>query len=147
MLFLIPLLAMISSASACDLSCSLEQFHSICKLHVTDNSGRQLGSSSSSETAMDHDMDMSGGGSPTVQPEHENGTIHLHVNSCTHNPCNETSVSATNSALQHALATLQLVALEVPSVVSPNGLVIWASPDRQAPTLQPFDPLSVSLRL
>ena len=65
-LFLIPLLAMISSASACDLSCSLEQFHSICKLHVTDNSGRQLGSSSSSETAMDHDMDMPGGGSPTV---------------------------------------------------------------------------------
>lgn len=137
------LLAMTSWASACDLSCSLERSHSICKLS---------GASASSEpvTASDMDManmDMHDDGSLTAQPE--NGLIHLHANSCTHNPCNETSVSAiSKSATQHPVsALLQAIAFDVPSVVA----VSYHSPSfsaTQTPlTLQPFDPLTVSLRL
>ena len=82
----------------------------------------------------------------TAQPE--NGSVHLHANSCTHNPCNETSVSAlSKSVTRHPVHVLQLIALERPTVAAITWQVTGTAPDREPPNLQPFDPLSVNIRL
>lgn len=137
------LLAMTSWASACELSCSLERFHSACKLPGT-TSGEQVGAASS-DMAMDPSMNMADEGSVTVEPE--NGLIHLHADSCTHNPCNETSVAAVSKAAQHPVPALQLIACDRQPVATISWQVSWPSPERESLTIQPFDPLSVNLRL
>src|SRR5215472_6889582 len=86
-LLVMPLLAMTSWASACDLSCSLEPFHSICRL-ATAPSGQQI--SVSSDMAMDPNMAMPDETSLMPQMGAGNGPAHAHALSCTHNPCNET---------------------------------------------------------
>ena len=95
---------------------------------------------------MDPNMVMSDEGLTSIQAESENGSIHLHVNTCTHNPCNETSVSAISKAAQHPLPALQSVAIERP-VVAPITSHTDTTPERESPNSQPFDPLSVNLRL
>jgi hypothetical protein len=136
------LLAMTSWASACDLSCSLEQFHSACKLART-TSGKQV-------EAVSSDMDMANMNmadevSMIAQPE--NGLVHLHSNSCTHNPCNETSVSAISKSALHPVPALQSIAFERPTVAPITWQVTGIAPEREPPNPQPFDPLSVNLRI
>ena len=137
-LLALPLLAMTSWASACDLSCSLQRFHSTCKLD-----GAAMPSAepvtASSNMVMDPNMQMPGM-SPTEAP------VHLHA-TCTHNPCNETSISAISKSAQHSVPTLQAIALDTPFVASLSyqSLRLWAA--QGPPALPPFDPLSVSLRL
>jgi hypothetical protein len=141
----IPLLAMTSWASACDLSCSLERSHSDCKLDGAAVSRDQ--SQASADMAMDPSMDMSDAAS--LAASDSNGLVHLHANTCTHNPCNETSASAiSKSAAQHPLPTLlQATAFDAPFIVTLSHESPGASDKQKPPTLQPFDPLSVSLRL
>jgi hypothetical protein len=136
----ILLLAMTSWASACDLSCSLERVHSGCKLSGT--------SASSEPTASDMDManmDMHDDGSVTAQPE--NGLVHLHANSCTHSPCNETSVSAISKSAQHPVPALQLIAFERLSIAELSWQPSWPQHKVEPPSLQPFDPLAINLRI
>jgi hypothetical protein len=141
-LLVILLLAMTSWASACDLSCSLERVHSICKLPGTAASVE--GTVPSSDMA---NMDMPDESSVTSQPESD-GLVHQHINSCTHSPCNETSVSAiSKSAAQHSVPALQLIVFERPTVAAITRQVTGASPEKEPPDLQPFDPLSVNLRI
>jgi hypothetical protein len=140
--------AMTSWASACDLSCSLGQFHSVCELHGTAPSGEHVESSPSSGMAMNPNMDMPRESSMAALPQSETGLIHLHANSCTHNPCNETSASATSkSATEHPLPALQLTAFELPSIAAMSWRTARFMPERASPRLQPFDPLSASLRI
>jgi hypothetical protein len=145
----IILLVMLTSwASACDLSCSLGQFHSVCELRGTAPSAEHIESSPASDMAMNPNMDMPGESSLTSLPQSETGLIHLHANSCTHNPCNETSVSATSkSATEHPVPTLQLTAFELPSIAAMSWLTTQFMPGRASASLQPFDPLSVNLRI
>ena len=85
--------------------------------------------------------------SPIVQPKSENGSIHLHPDSCTHNSCNETSLSATShAATEHLGRALQAI-FEHPVVEPSSWQIAWLAPERQSPDLQPFDPLSVTLRI
>lgn len=138
------ILTMTSWASACDLSCSLEQSHSICKLQGTAPSNERVGASLS-EMAMDPNMVMPDEGQPSIQPESENGSTHLHANSCTHNPCNETS-SAISKSAQHPGPTLQLVAFERPSLAAIRWQITGTALEREPPNSRMFDPLFVNLR-
>lgn len=86
--------------------------------------------------------------SPTLQPKSENGSIHLRPDSCTHNSCNETSLSATSHPrTEHLGRALQAIAFEHPVVEPISWQIAWLAPERQSPDLQPFDPLSVTLRI
>ena len=140
----ILLLAMSSWASACDISCSLERSHSICKLQGTAPSD-QVGASLS-EMAMDPNMVMPDEG-PSIQAESETGSTHLHANSCTHNSCNETSVSAISKSAQHPVPALDFVTFERPRVAAITSHITDTAPEREPPNPQPFDPLSVNLRI
>lgn len=145
---IILIAALTSWASACDLSCSLGQFHSGCKLGGTAPSGEHVESSPSSDMAMNPDMDMPGESSLTSLPQSETGWIHLHANSCTHSPCDETSVSATSkSAIEHPVLAVQLTAFELPSIAAISRQTTRFIPERESPGLPPFDPLSISLRI
>jgi hypothetical protein len=136
-LLALPLLAMTSWASACDLSCSLQSFHSTCKL---DGAAMPSGDQATSpDMAMDPNMQM-----PDMPPTE--APVHLHA-TCTHNPCNETSISALSKSAQHSVAVLQAIALDAPSVATLSYQSPRLSAEQRPPALQPFDPLSVSLRL
>jgi hypothetical protein len=141
-LIAISILAMTSWASACDLSCSLERFHSVCTLPGT-HSGDQVAVESSDIDMANMDMEMP---EDSVNAQPENGLVHLHANSCTHNPCNETSVSAISKSAQHPVRALKLITFERPTVAAITWQVT-ATLERESPDLQPFDPLSVNLRL
>jgi hypothetical protein len=145
---MILMVAMTSWASACDLSCSLQQFHSLCKLGTT-AAGEQAGASPSSDMAMDANMDMSGESSLIAELGSENGPVHLHANSCTHNPCNETSVSATakSGTERPQVHALQLFAFQTPPGAAIRSEVTPAAPERASPKLRLFDPLSITLRI
>ncbi len=145
--FLMTLLvAMTSWASACDLSCSLQHFHSLCKLPGTASSVEPEAVPSSDMDMAN--MDMHDESSLTAQPKSDNGTLHLYANSCTHDPCNETSVSAlSKSATERPVHALQLIAFERPSVAAIGWQVTSSVPKRESATLQPLDPLSVNLRI
>lgn len=133
------LMAMSSWASACDLACSLPRFHSGC----------QPGGSAVSEAASD--MDMSNMAMPLHSPAPNAellGSVHLHANSCLNGPCKETSISAVSkSAAQHPVQERLFVSSERPTALISNVLVSWPTPKFEAPDLQPFDPLLVSLRI
>ena len=97
---------------------------------------------------MSPNMEMPGESSLSSLPESDAGLIHLHANSCTQNPCNETSVSATSKpAIEHPVPTLQLTAFELPSIAAMSWQTTRFMPERASPELQPFDPLSVNLRI
>jgi hypothetical protein len=137
-LLALPLLAMTSWASACDLSCSLQRFHSTCKLDGAVPSSEPV--TASLNMVMDPTMQMPGM-SPTEVP------VHLHA-TCTHNPCNETSISAISKSAQHSVPALQAIALDTTSVASlSSSQSLQLSAAQGPPALPPFDPLSVSLRL
>lgn len=129
--------AMTSWASACDLACSLPQFHSVCKLD---------GPAASEMPSMDMStMDMSQHSMPDAESL---GSVHLHANSCTQSPCNEASISAVSkSASQHPVHTLPIIAFEHPTSSVSEMQVSWNTPESEPPDLQPFDPLAVSLRI
>ena len=137
-LLALPLLAMTSWASACDLSCSLQRFHSNCKLDGADVRSAEPVTASSA-MVMDPTMQMPGM-SPSEDP------VHLHA-TCTHNPCNETSIWAISKSAQHSVPALQAIALDTPSVALLSSHSLRLSASLGPPTLPPFDPLSVSLRL
>jgi hypothetical protein len=138
----ILLAAMTSWASACDLACSLAPSHSACEVNGAAASAEHV--RSSSETAMDAGMVMSGE-MPLAAP---GAALRVRATSCTHSPCDQILISAlTKSAAQHPVTALALVALELP--VASAGIVRagWPVPKSEPPDLQPFDPLSVSLRI
>jgi hypothetical protein len=88
--------------------------------------------------AMPDDMRMSTAGS----------VLHFHANSCTHSSCNESSTSAiAKSAAQHPIHALILIAFARPIAAAGMLRVGWTTPNSGPPDLQPFDPLSVSLRI
>lgn len=145
-LLVILLLAMTSWASACDLSCSLAQFHSKCNLPGTTASVEPEAVPSSDMAK----MDMHNETSLNAQPGSHNGPVHLRVNSCTRSPCNETSVSAISAIsklAQHSVPALQLIAFDRPPAPVITRQLSWPLSEREPPNSQPFDPLSVSLRL
>ena len=131
------LVAMTSWASACDLACSLPQFHSVCRLDLA----------TSEMPAMD--MSNMGMSEHSQMPDAESaGSVHLHANLCPHSPCNEISISAiSKSATQHPVHALPLIAFERPTASVSVVQVSWITPKSEPPDLQPFDPLAVSLRI
>jgi hypothetical protein len=97
---------------------------------------------------MDPNMAMADETSLMPQMGAGNGPAHLHAVSCTHNPCNETSVSAVSkSAAEHPVYALHSIPLERPSVAAINSRATWSVLERESPHFQPFDPLSVNLRI
>jgi hypothetical protein len=145
------LVAMTSWASACDLSCSLERSHSVCRLDgaATASTGqvapRALAGRAQQEMAMDPTMVMSDEISAT---QGDTGAPHLHSNSCAHSPCNETSISAiSKSATQQPAQTLPFIAF-VQAIASSSLMHVSSIAAKQdPPDLPPFDPLSISLRI
>ena len=132
------LIAMTSWASACDLSCSLERSHSVCKLDAAATSSAVT---ASSDVEMDPNM---------VMPEmpSDTGLVHLHADSCTHSPCNQTSLLAiSKSAIQHPVHALPTICFERPIGSATVAQASWTDPQRHPPELRPFDPLSVTLRI
>src|SRR5690242_9688567 len=85
LMILLP--AMTSWASACDLSCSLPQFHSICDMQGKEE---RAGAGHTWEHVMDP-MEM--GDESSAGGQERLGFNYLH-DSCTHNCCNEPSLSA-----------------------------------------------------
>jgi hypothetical protein len=83
----------------------------------------------------------------SMTSQSENEPVHLHTNSCTHNPCNETSVSAISKLAKHPVPALQSIAFERPTVAAITWQVTGIAPEREPPNPQPFDPLSVNLRI
>ena len=141
-LLIILLPAMTSWASACDLSCSLPQFHSSC--HVQDPEDRTEGAVSPKH-AMDPKMEM-GDESPAAA-EPQNGFIYLH-DSCTHNSCNEPSISAiAKRAPENRAHVLQFAPLEPPIARSIHSERPRFVTKEDPPNLRPYDPLSVNLRI
>lgn len=142
-LFIVLFAATTSWTSACDLSCSLRQFHSICQIQGAAPSINQQAASSSSDMAMDPNMAM-----PADHTDAENGPVGLHDKSCDHSPCNETSVSAISKPdTHHPARDWQLIVSASPSVVATALQVDRSIPEQGSPKLQPFDPLSVNLRI
>lgn len=140
---IILVLAMTSWASACDLSCSLRRFHSNCNLQGWAD---RAGAVPSLVTAMDPKMDMANDASPAAHPQA--GLAHLHDNSCTHNACNETSVSAISKrAPEHRHHAMELVGFDRPTAATIRKESRWPAAEQESPNLQPFDPLSVNLRI
>jgi hypothetical protein len=144
-LVIVLLVAMTSWAAACDLSCSIGQFHSVCMLDGgAMPSGAQV--RSSSDVTMDPNMAMPEGASVT-QTNAENRLVSLHANSCAHSPCNETSVSSiSKSAITHPVRALPVIAFErltVPAIAAQGSRLAL----EREPNPPPFDPLSISLRI
>jgi hypothetical protein len=141
-LLIILLPAMTSWASACDLSCSFPQFHSVC--HPQDQE-EPSEADLSAQQAMDAKMEMSdliSAGAPS-----QNGSIYLH-DPCTHNSCNELSISAiAKRAPEHRAHGLQFAGLELPAVGLIHSQKLRIVNKESRPNLQPFDPLSVNLRI
>ena len=133
------LVAMSSWASACDLSCSVERFHSVCKLDQT--AAFEPMASGMDMTRMDMPEH-----SASAHPE-SSGSVHLHANSCTHSACNETSISATSKSAPQSAPVLALTTSERLVTSAITAQVSWSTPEREAPDLQPFNSLSVSLRI
>ena len=133
------LAAMTSWASACDLACSLPQFHSVCKLDVP----------TTSEMPPDMDMSIMNMSRHSQAADAESvGPAHLQANSCTHSPCNEISISAVSkSAAQHPVHVLPLVASAQPINSASIALLRSSTTASKPPDLHPFDPLLVSLRI
>ena len=157
------LVAMTSWASACDLACSLGRTHSVCKFGgAATTSTAQVASGAlagraqhamamgqsmagAMEGAMEGAMAMPDG---TTLMEADTGRPHLHSSYCTHSPCNESSITAiSNSATQHPVRALPVVAFVRPIVSTSFGHVSSIAATQQPRDLQPFDPLSVNLRI
>ena len=142
-LLIVVFAATTSWTSGCDLSCSLRQFHSICQIQGAAPSVNQQAASRSSDMAMDPNMAM-----PADQMGAENSPVGLHDKSCDHSPCNETSVSAISKPdTHHPARDWQLIVFASPSVVATALRVDRSMPEQGSPKLQPFDPLSVNLRI
>lgn len=144
-LLVVPLLAMSSWASACDLSCSLKRPHSICE-----RDGAAMPSAEPvtwpSEMAMDPTMVMPD--ETSVSQVDTDAPIPLHADSCTHSPCNETSASAlSKSPTPHPVHALLLIGFERPTVSAISLHVTRTTVEGGPPNTRPFDPLAVSLRI
>jgi hypothetical protein len=141
-LLMILLPAMTSWASACDLSCSLPQFHSSCHWQGPEERAE---ATHPSEHVMDTKMEM--GEESSAAAEAQNGFIYVH-DACTHNSCNESSISAiAKQAPEHRAHGLQFVGLELPTVRLIRSQKLRIVNKEGPPNLQPFDPLSVNLRI
>jgi len=93
--------------------------------------------------AMDPNMAM-----PADHTDAENNPVGLHDKSCDHSPSNETSVSAISKPdTHHPARDWQLIVSASPSVVATALQVDRSIPEQGSPKLQPFDPLSVNLRI
>jgi hypothetical protein len=139
LMILLP--AMTSWASACDLSCSLPQFHSICDMQGTEERAE-------AGHTWEHVMDqMEMGDESSAAAQEQSGFIYLH-DSCTHNSCNEPSLSAiAKRGAEHRAHGLQFVRLELPAVRLMRSQKLRVVNKEGPPNLQPFDPLSVILRI
>ena len=83
--------------------------------------------------------------SSAAQPQ--DGLIHLHE-LCTHNSCNEPSMSAiAKRSPENRAHALQFMRFEPPAARLIRSQVLWFITEEEPPNLQPFDPLSVSLRI
>ena len=141
-LLIILLPAMTSWAPACDLSCALPQFHAVC--HLQDQEP-QTGTATSSVHAMDAKMG-TGEESPAAA-QAQNGFNYLH-DSCTHNSCNEPSISAIAKRVPENRAhASQFTRLEPPAARLIRGQNLWLATEKDPPNLRPFDPLAVNLRI
>jgi hypothetical protein len=131
-------------ASACDLSCAFQRFHAACA------ADQGIAPQPSVAVASDPPMaNINMPGSSTSTQVQTGGSIHLHENSCTHSPCNETSVSAVSkSATHHFVRALHSLGFVVPAAAVVVQLPVnWRASELQPPKLSPVDPLSVSLRI
>ena len=150
-LIAVVLLALSSWAGACDVSCSLAQFHSGC------------GSSAASDAevaraaAMPADMDMgpmqesselNSGLSATLAND---GMSHhpALTRQCEQSPCNRDSVSAPQTPRLERISSLQLATVIANTIqldnLSPSK--IFLSSHQRPPGFTALDPLSVPLRV
>jgi len=145
------LLAVSSWSSACDLSCSLRQFHSNCETQGVASPGERVAESDSSDMAMPHDMVMprENGDHMAMAELDAKAAIHLVATTCTHQACDQgLSLASVNAGKDHTqlqgVQSVAVVAVHAPILslriraVEPQGVPL---------PLGPVNPLSVSLRI
>lgn len=146
------LLAMSSWASACDLSCSLQQLHSSCQTQSAASSRERTAESASSNAGMGYDMAM--------PPEHSDhmtmaesdakaAMVHLVATACTHRACDQglSLASVRDGKDRTQLQSVQSVAVDTAHVPILSLGIRGIEPQEGPPPLGPVNPLFVSLRI
>lgn len=146
------LLAVSSWAFACDLSCSLRQFHSNCETQGVASPGNQVAESDSSDMAMAHDMVMPGENGDHIGMTESGAKIPMvHVvtttASCTHRSCGQGSSLASGKSGTDRIQSPQSVAIDAVHFPILSARIHGVEPQEGSPPLGSLNPLFSSLRI